>query len=93
MRAAFWRFAHKHYHRKAPSLLTDLAAFTWAAFFYLIYGAALLAGWRPNDATEVFVGAMLTAASLVLGILHRRIRIEASKGPDALYRKSLEANR
>ncbi|MCW6534286.1 hypothetical protein [Sphingomonas lycopersici] len=93
MRAAFWRVAHMRYHMKAPSRLTDLAAFTWAAFFILVYGAAILAGWRPNNAIEALVGLTLTATPLIVGILLRRVRIEASKGPNALYLKRVEASR
>ena len=51
-----------------------------------------MAGWRP-DVSEALVGIMLILASLAIGVLHRRIRIEASKGPDALYQKRLETNR
>lgn len=91
MRAAFWRFAHSHYHAKPLSALTDAAALTWVVFFILVYVAALMAGWRPNG-TEAIVGATLIGAPLTFGILHRRIRLEASKGSDALYRKRLETD-
>ena len=89
MKAAFWRFAHTHYHKRSLSSLTDLAALTWALFFALVYGAALLAGWWPS-VSEATVGALLIGAPLTFGIAHRRIRLEASKGPDALYRKRVE---
>ncbi|MGC5799859.1 hypothetical protein [Sphingomonas sp. NFX23] len=46
MKAAFWRFAHQHYQNRTPLLIVDAAAFTWFGFFVLIYGAALLAGYR-----------------------------------------------
>ncbi|AOH84609.1 hypothetical protein AWL63_12155 [Sphingomonas panacis] len=92
MRAAFWRFAHQHYHGRKPLFLVDVAAFTWFAFFALIYGAALLAGWLP-DFIEALVGLFLIGGPLMLGVLHRRIRIEAAKSPDALYRKRLLTSR
>jgi ACR3 family arsenite efflux pump ArsB len=92
MKAAFWRFAHRHYQLKKPMLLTDMAMFMWFAFFALVYGEAVLNGWVPGIA-EVAVAILLLGAPLTLGILHRRIRIEAAKGPDALYRKRFETNR
>ncbi len=92
MKAAFWRFAHKHYHSKSLSSLTDFAALTWALFFVLVYGTALLAGWSPN-VSEAMIGVSLIGLPLMFGIAHRRIRLEASKGPTALYRKRVETNR
>lgn len=92
MKAAFWRFAHAHYHGKSLSSLTDLAALTWALFFLLVYGTALLSGWWPN-ASEAMVGVILIGAPLTFGIAHRRIRLEASKEPAALYRKRTETTR
>ena len=92
MRTAFWRFAHEHYQGRQPMLLVDVAAFTWFAFFAFVYGAALLVGWRPN-ASEAIVGLLLIGGPLTVGVLHRRIRIEASKAPDALYRKRLLTQR
>ena len=92
MRAAFWRFAHQHYQSRKPLILVDVAAFTWFAFFAVVYGAALLAGWLPNF-IGVLVGLLLVGGPLALGVLHRRIRIEAAKGPDALYRKRLLTSR
>ncbi|RXD03208.1 hypothetical protein EQZ23_12570 [Sphingomonas sp. UV9] len=92
MKAAFWRFAHQHYQCRTPLLLVDAAAFTWFAFFALIYGAALLAGWSP-EFVEVLVGLLLVGGPLMVGVLHRRIRIEAAKAPDALYRKRLLTSR
>jgi hypothetical protein len=88
MRAAFWRLAHKHYQGRQPVLLVVVAAFTWFAFFAFVYGAGLLAGWRPNT-SKAIVGLLLIGGPLTVGVLHRRIRIEASKAPGALYRKRL----
>lgn len=92
MKAAFWRFAHSRYHSRPLSSLTDFAALVWAFFFVLVYSAALLAGWRPS-VSEAMVGLVLIGAPLMFGIVHRRIRLEAAKGPDALYRKRVAASR
>jgi hypothetical protein len=92
MKAAFWRFAHMRYQGRKPMLLTDIAAFTWFTFFALVYGCAVLAGWKPGI-EEAIVGTVLVGLPLVVGVLHRRIRLEAAKGPDALYRKRIEASR
>lgn len=92
MKAVFWRFAHMRYQGREPTLLTDIAAFTWFTFFALVYGCAVLAGWKPGI-VEAIVGTVLVGLPLVGGVLHRRIRLEAAKGPDALYRKRTEASR
>lgn len=92
MKAAFWRFAHSRYQGRKPMLLTDLAAFVWFGFFALVYGGALIAGWLPSI-IEAIVGILLIGVPLPVGILHRRIRIEAAKAPDALYRKRIETSR
>ncbi|PHQ62830.1 hypothetical protein [Sphingobium yanoikuyae] len=92
MKAAFWRFAHSRYQGRKPMLLTDIAAFMWFGFFVLVYGSAIIAGWLPS-VIEAAVGILLIGGPLLIGILHRRIRIEAAKAPDALYRKRIETNR
>lgn len=66
--------------------------FVWFTFFALIYVGAVLAGWLPT-AIETVVGLLLVLGPLALGLLYRRIRIEAAKGPDGLYRKRIAANR
>jgi hypothetical protein len=93
MKAAFWRFAHRRYQGRKPKLITDIAAFVWFAFFVFVYGGALIAGWIPTTIMEAIVGIMLVGVPLGVGILHRRIRIEAIKAPDALYRKRIETSR
>jgi hypothetical protein len=92
MKSAFWRLAHMHYQGRKPMLITEIAAFTWFTFFALVYGSALVAGWAPM-ALETLIGILLVGIPLVVGVLHRRIRIEACKAPDALYRKRIETNR
>lgn len=92
MKAAFWRFAHKRYQIRKPSVLIDILAFTWFGFWALVYGSAVLAGWVPS-APEALAGFALIGLPLAFGVLHRRIRIEASKAPDALYRKRIETGR
>jgi hypothetical protein len=91
MRAAFWKFAHKRYQSRRPHVLVEFAAFSWFTFFTVVYGAALAAGWIP-DLTEALVGIALVALPFTAGVLHRRIRVEANKSPDALYRKRLLAH-
>lgn len=91
MEATFWRLAHQHYQGRKPQLLTEVTVFTWFAFFALVYGAALFSGWTPS-LLEAFVGVLLLGGPLCYGLMHRRIRIEASKAPDALYRKRVATN-
>ncbi|MEJ8630129.1 hypothetical protein P0F65_10365 [Sphingomonas sp. I4] len=73
-------------------VLTEVALFSWFTFFTVVYGCAVLAGWLPTF-IETVMGVMLVISPLALGFLHRRIRIEAAKGPDALYRKRIAASR
>lgn len=42
---------------------------------------------------KTVLGVMLVVGPLALALLRRHIRIEAAKGPDALYRKRIAANR
>lgn len=91
MKAAFWRFAHSHYQTIKPLVLAEVALFVWFTFFAIVYGCAVRAGWLPTF-IETVVGIMLVVSPLALGLLHRRIRIEAAKGPDALYRKRIAAS-
>jgi hypothetical protein len=87
MREAFWRFAHRRYHNRRPPLGTEITLFLWGGFFAFVYSVAILEGWRPDGLAGVLVGVMLTIVPLTIGALHFRIRIEAGKGPDALYKK------
>ncbi|OWK33160.1 hypothetical protein [Sphingomonas dokdonensis] len=97
MSGMFWRFAHQRYHVRPPSRITELAALTGAVFFIIVYGAALLDGWPLGTADALIgialIGIALIGIPLASGIMHRRIRLEASKGPDALCRKRIATNR
>lgn len=73
-------------------LLVDVVAFTWFAFFAIVYGAAFLAGWSLSI-SQAFLGLFLVGGPFTFGVLHRRVRIEASRAPDALYRKRLLTDR
>ncbi|PXA91486.1 hypothetical protein DMC47_25610 [Nostoc sp. 3335mG] len=64
----------------------------WFAFFALVYALGLLAG-RVLNGMEALVGLVSVSGPLTLGVLYRRIRVEAAKSPDALYRKMLQTNR
>lgn len=91
MRAMFWRVAHRRCYAGRPSVAKEAAAFTWTLFFILVYGGALLSGWRPG-VPEAIVGTILVGVPLTFGLAHRRIRLEARKGSDARFRKGVEAN-
>ncbi|OPH84273.1 hypothetical protein [Nitrobacter vulgaris] len=75
-----------------PLLLAEVPLFAWFTFFALVYGSAMLARWLPTMIKTV-LGVMLVVGPLALALLRRHIRIEAAKGPDALYRKRIAANR
>jgi len=90
LKKAFWGFAMRHYSIRKPSLFAEVPAFMWFGFFVFVYGGALLKGWRPGSIIEVVVGMFLVGLPGTFGFLHCRIRIEAAKSRDALYRKWLQ---
>jgi len=92
VRRLFWQFAHRKYHRRKLSFLAELAVLSWASLFCVIYGGAFLKGWRP-DGIEAVVTILLTIVPLLWVALHWRIRVEAAKGDDALYRKLVAVSR
>ena len=90
IRGAFWRFAHKRYQRRKPSKRFEVLMFGWGAFWFLIYAISFFSDWvRVSNVAGALVFAGLP---LLIGALHRRIRLERASGPDALYRKRLAAN-
>lgn len=92
MRERFWAFAHRHYHGKKPGRLVEAAFLVWGVFFVLVYVSAIVSGWVPQFG-EAILGIVLTAAPIIIGLGHWRIRAEAAKGGDALYRKLLAVRR
>lgn len=89
---AFWRYAHRRYQIRKPSLLRERLAFGLAGFFGFIYAVAFWHDFEGN--LEVIPGVLaLVVLPLFLAIAHRRIRLERAKGGDALYRKMLAADR
>jgi len=88
MQEWFWAFAYRHYHGKNLGRLIEAAVMTWGVFFVLVYMSAVVGGWIPNLADAV-LGIFLSITPIFVGLAHRRIRIEAAKGNDALYRKLL----
>ncbi len=88
--AAFWRFAHKRYQTRTPSLAFEFICLVWATFWAIVLAAAALAESGHT------VGYLLFAIPWVgvpfaLAIAHRTIRLEKGKGDEALYRKRLRA--
>ena len=87
----FWRFAHRRYQIRKPSVVRERLAFGIAAFFGFIYAIAFWHDFEGN--LEVIPGVVgFVALPLFLAISHRRIRLERAKGADALYRKMLATN-
>ena len=92
MRERFWAAAHRIYHNKKPSRWAEAAMMVWGIFFLLVYISALFSGWKP-DLVEAIIGLFLTFVPLTAGAMHLVVRVEASKGSDALYRKLLAVRR
>ena len=90
-RRAFWRYAHRRYQLRKPSVLWERLAFGVAMFFGFIYAVAFWNDFEGN--LEVIPGVIgFVVLPLALAIAHRRIRLERAKGGDTLYRKLLEYN-
>jgi ACR3 family arsenite efflux pump ArsB len=90
VRGAFWRFAHWRYHPRRPSRVVEITLFTWGCFFAAAFLVSFVTDWAK---VTNYVGAVFfVGVPLSIGFLHRRIRLERSKGNDALYRKRLATN-
>lgn len=69
---AFWRYAHRRYQIRKPSLLRERLAFGVAGFFGFIYAVAFWHDFEGN--LEVIPGVLaLVVLPLFLAIAHRRI--------------------
>ncbi len=88
---AFWRFAHQRYHARKPSIMLEIWLLLIGGFFLLSFMVSFVGDWvKVTDHVEA---VMIFAFPLVIALMHRRIRIERAKGPDALYRKRSASNR
>lgn len=89
MKTAFWRFAFKIYARRKPSKGVELLML-WGvgaiAFLYII--TVIL---NPTFANGLRLVVALIVVSV--GFAHRRVRVEWSKGPQALYAKAYAVSR
>lgn len=88
LRHHFWRFAHKRYQIRKPRRSWEHVAFMWSGLFGFTYVVALVTEFERNW-RSIPVWILVVGFPLLLGTLHRRIRLERMKGPDALYRKLL----
>jgi len=69
----------------------EIVLFMWGGLFLVAFLASFITDWLR---TTNNLGAIIFAAlPLSFALLHRRIRIERAKGPDALYRKMLATKR
>jgi hypothetical protein len=91
LRRLFWRYAHRRYQTRKPSVAWETIGFGAAIFFGFVYAVAFWQDFRSN--LEVIPGVILfVVMPLALAIAHRRVRLERAKGRDALYRKLLATN-
>jgi len=89
VKAAFWRFAHRRYQIRKPSILAEAALFVWGGLWNVVFVASFVSDWvRVTN----YIGTVIFAGlPLAMGFMHRRIRIERAKGTDALYRKRISS--
>ncbi len=87
MKALFWHLAYKLYAVRTPSIGFELFAVWFGTFLVAAYILAVfLNPTAPNGVR------LIAAAALVLvGLAHRRVRLEKNKGSNALHDKMLAA--
>jgi hypothetical protein len=87
MKALFWQLAYKLYAVRSPSTGFELFAVGFGAFLVAAYIlSAFLNPTMPNALRLV-----VAIALVIVGLAHRRIRLERKKGSNALYEKMLSA--
>ncbi len=90
LRGVFWRFAHKRYHVRKPSIGFEIALFVWGGIFLVSFFTSFVTDWVR--VTNVAGAIIFVFFPLTIAFLHRRIRLERAKGPEALYRKRVMTN-
>jgi hypothetical protein len=84
MKTFFWRLAYRLYARRKPSTSFELFAICGVGVVALLNTVAVFINPTPANAIRVAVPMLFVA----IGFAHRRVRLERSKGPQALYAKA-----
>lgn len=88
MQTLFWRWAFKRYGSRVPSRRLELYAIWCGAILTSLFAAAVIV--KPVLSNEMRL--LVATTILLIGLGHRRIRLEQQKGPEALYLKTLKRN-
>jgi len=83
MQTMFWRWAFRRYRSRVPSQRLERYAIWWGAVLTLLFAVAVIFA----NGARLLVATMI----LLIGLAHRRIRLEQQKGPNALYLKTRSA--
>lgn len=84
----FWRLAFKLYAARQPSIRFEVFAIGFGAFLVVMYLVAVIQNPTLPNSIRLFIAAII----VVVGLAHRRVRLERQSGPNALYRKMLATN-
>lgn len=85
MKNLFWRLAFKLYSARQPSIKFEVFTIGFGSFMVAMYAVAVCLNPTFPNSMRLFVAAIF----VILGLAHRRVRLERQKGPNALYRKVL----
>lgn len=89
MEAAFWRLAFRVYAQRKPSKGFELFAVWGVGAMAFLYAVAVMLNPTFANGLRLVIALMI----VIIGLAHRRVRLERNKGPDALYAKALAASR
>jgi hypothetical protein len=89
MTSLFWRLAYRLYARRKPSIFFELFAIGGVGIIALLYAVAVFINPTPANVVRLLVATPV----VVIGLAHRRVRLERLKGPQALYTKAMAPDR
>ena len=85
MKALFWHLAYKLYAVRNPSTGFELFAVGFSAFLVAAYIITVFLNPTVPNAVRLIVAIAL----VLIGLAHRQVRLEKTKGGNALYEKML----
>lgn len=83
MKSLFWRLAYRRYAHRKPSTRFEYFTIGGVGMIALLGAAAIFINPTPANSLRLVVEMLIVA----IGLAHRRVRLERSKGPQALYAK------
>ncbi len=81
----FWRLAFKRYNHRKPSRTFELVTLWFGSLMGLMYLISVYLNPVLSNGLRLLAAVLI----VVVGMAHRRVRLEREKGPNALYQKML----